>query len=107
MATPALAAGITIESTSSTMSIPKPTATENEVRILEKGEYKEAALCLAEAFIADDVALYFIDTPDRSHWSDADKWHLHLSIMEYVVYAHCLKGLVTTIGPNHDCVALW
>lgn len=107
MDTLALAAGISIESTSSTMSISKSVVTENDVRILKKEEYKEAALCLAEAFVDDDVARYFIDTPDRSHWSEADKWQLHLTIMEYVVLAHCLKGLVTTIGPNYACVALW
>ena len=105
--TPALAAGVTIESTSSSISIPKPIGTANEVRIVKKEEYKAAALCLAEAFVADDVARYFIDTPDRSHWSEADKWQLHLSIMEYVVRAHCLRGLVITIGPNYDCVTLW
>lgn len=104
---PALAAGITVESTSSTMSIPKLIETANDVRIIKKGEYKGAALCLAEAFVADDVARYFIDTSDRSCWSEADKWQLHLSIMEYVVQAHCLKGMVTTIGPSYDCVALW
>jgi len=107
MHTPALAAGVTIESTSSTMSMPEPIAAQNDVRILKTGEYKAAALCLAEAFVADDVARYFIDTPDRAHWSEADKWQLHLNIMEYVVFAHCLKGLATTIGPNYDCVALW
>ena len=105
--TPALAAGITIESTSSTTSILKPVITTNQVRIVKKAEYKAAALCLAEAFVADDVSRYFIDTPDRADWSEADKWDLHLSIMEYVVLAHCLKGLVTTVGPNYDCVALW
>ena len=89
------------------MSIPKPIGSANDVRILKKAEYKGAALCLAEAFAADDVARYFIDTPDRSHWSEAEKLQLHLSIMEYVVLAHCLKGLVTTVGPNYGCVALW
>ncbi len=105
--TPPLAVGITIESTSSAASIQKPVLAANEVRIIKKAEYKAAALCLAEAFVADDVARYFIDTPDRAHWSEAEKWELHLSIFEYLVLAHCLKGLATTVGPNYDCVALW
>ncbi|KAI9871372.1 MAG: hypothetical protein M1830_002974, partial [Pleopsidium flavum] len=104
--TTTLAGGITIESKSGTMSTPPPATTANDVRIVTKAEYRGAALCLAEAFVSDDVARYFIDTPDRAHWTDAEKWDLHLSIMEYVVYAHCLKGLVTTVGPNYDCVAL-
>lgn len=78
-----------------------------DVRVVSVAEYKEAALCLAEAFAEDDVARYFIDVPDREHWSEEAKWQLHLEILEYVTYAHCLKGLVTTVGPNYDAVALW
>ncbi len=103
--TSALGAGITIEPKSST--IRQAAIKANDVRIVTKAQYKEAALCIAEAFASDDVARYFIDTPDRAHWSEAEKWDLHLSIMEYVVSAHCLKGLVTTVGSNYDCVALW
>ncbi|KAF1989119.1 hypothetical protein K402DRAFT_402304 [Aulographum hederae CBS 113979] len=79
----------------------------DEVRVVPIEEYKEAAQCLAEAFAVDEVARYFLDTPDRGHWSEKDKWDLHVSIMEYLTYAHCLKGLVTTIGPNYGAVALW
>jgi hypothetical protein len=78
-----------------------------DVRVVSVAEYKEAALCLAEAFAEDDVARYFIDVPDREHWSEEAKWQLHLEILEYVTYAHCLKGLVTTVGDNYDAVALW
>jgi GNAT superfamily N-acetyltransferase len=39
--------------------------------------------------------------------SEAEKYELHKTSMEYVVYAHCLNGLVLTIGDNYDCVALW
>ncbi|KAF2188217.1 hypothetical protein K469DRAFT_660816 [Zopfia rhizophila CBS 207.26] len=87
-----------------TASLPPP---NDDVRVVSAGEYKEAAACLAEAFAEDDVARYFIDVPDREHWSEADKWNLHVEILEYVTYAHCLKGLVTTVGPNYDAVALW
>jgi hypothetical protein len=78
-----------------------------QVRVVPAEEFKQASLCLAEAFKEDEVARYFIDTPDRSHWTEEQKWDLHCDILEYVTYAHCLKGLVTTVGPNYDAVALW
>ncbi|KZF23132.1 hypothetical protein L228DRAFT_267150 [Xylona heveae TC161] len=81
--------------------------TTEQVRIVTVKEYKEAAQCLAEAFAEDDVARYFIDTEHTEQCTPEEKWKLHVNILEYVVYAHCLKGLVTTIGPNYDCVALW
>ncbi|KAF2871778.1 hypothetical protein BDV95DRAFT_628839 [Massariosphaeria phaeospora] len=77
-----------------------------EIRIVTAGEYKEAAACLAAAFADDHVSRYFIDVPDRKHWTEKEKWELHVEIFEYVVYAHILKGLVTTIG-NYGAVALW
>ena len=76
------------------------------VRVVTAAEYKEAAACLAEAFAEDDVARYFIDVPDREHWSPDEKWALHVDILEYVTYAHILKGLVTTRG-DFEAVALW
>ncbi|PSN62066.1 hypothetical protein BS50DRAFT_503411 [Corynespora cassiicola Philippines] len=79
----------------------------NGVRLVTAAEYKEAALCLAEAFAEDDVARYFIDVPDREHWTEQEKWDLHVEILEYVTYAHILKGLVTTVGDDYDAVALW
>lgn len=79
----------------------------DEVRIVKKHEYKEAALALAEAFKDDEVAMYFVETGDSDHGTPQSKWNLHLNILEYLVYGHILKGLVTTIGPNYDCVALW
>jgi hypothetical protein len=88
----------------------KPAATvpplANGVRVVTAAEYKEAAACLAEAFGEDDVARYFIDVPDREHWTEDEKWALHVEILEYVTYAHILKGLVTTVG-DFEAVALW
>jgi hypothetical protein len=78
-----------------------------QVRVCTLDEYKELALSLAHAFKDDEVAMHFIDTPDRSDWTDQQKWDLHLAVMEYVVYAHLLTGLVTTIGENYGGVALW
>lgn len=81
-------------------------ASHDEIRILDKSEYKEAALCLAEAFKDDDVVMYFVKTGERNSDLDAE-WKLHLHIMECITYAHCMSGLATAIGPNYDCVALW
>ena len=102
-----LGSAITIE-TKATMPMTQPLALDNSkhARILRLDEYKEAAHTLAEAFFADDVAMYFIETGDRV-LTPKQKWDLHVSILEKVVYAHCLRGLATTVGPNYDCVALW
>lgn len=83
--------------------LPLPT---NDVRVVTTAEYKQAAACLAEAFNQDDVVRYFVDVPDRAHWTEEQKWALHVEILEYVTYAHILKGLVTTVG-NFEAVALW
>jgi hypothetical protein len=77
------------------------------VRRVTLSEYKQAAACLAEAFAQDDVARYFIEVPDRADWTPEQKWDLHVSILEYVTYAHILKGLVLAAGPDYGCVALW
>ncbi|THZ50315.1 hypothetical protein D6C88_09871 [Aureobasidium pullulans] len=77
------------------------------VRRVTLAEYKQAAQCLAEAFADDDVARYFIEVPDRAHWTEKQKWDLHVSILEYMTYAHILKGLVLAAGSDYGCVALW
>lgn len=82
-------------------------ASDEHIRIVPVSEYKKAALSLAEAFKEDEVARYFVDTPDRAHWTEEQKWELHCEILDYITYAHCLKGLVTTVGPDYGAVALW
>jgi hypothetical protein len=88
----------------------KPAATvpplTDGIRVVTAAEYKQAAACLAEAFGEDVVARYFVDVPDREHWTAEEKWALHVEILEYVTYAHILKGLVTTVG-DFEAVALW
>ena len=111
-----LNAAITIETKPTTKSMPimlEPTvnlaeSANDQVRIVGPENFKEAALCLAEAFIDDDVAKYFIhtDSAGSQNWNP-ERMKLHTSICEYITYAHCLKGLVTTTGPNYGCVALW
>lgn len=82
-------------------------ASTHEIRKLDKSEYKQAALCLAEAFKDDDVVMYPIKTGDRPNWTPEDEWKLHVHVMECITYAHCMKGSAFVIGPNYDCVALW
>lgn len=57
---------------------------------LSTKHYLQAAATLADAFVHDDVARYFIDTPDREHWTEAQKWNLHLNIMNYVTVSPAL-----------------
>lgn len=69
-------------------------------------DYKKAARCLADAFAADEVARYLVDTDDMEGYGEEYKMRLHTEILEYVTAAHVLKGVVTTIG-DFDAVALW
>ncbi|KAK0282048.1 hypothetical protein LTR35_007145 [Friedmanniomyces endolithicus] len=82
-------------------------ASSGGVRILQLSEWKEAAASLAEAFADDHTCTYFLNTADTAHWTEQKKWALHVKMMEYIVYAHLLKGLVVSAGPNYDCVGLW
>ncbi|KAG4424655.1 hypothetical protein IFR04_002188 [Cadophora malorum] len=82
-------------------------SSDEEVRVLGISEYEQAAQCLAEAFAVDEVARYFIDTDDMVTYSEEYKYKMHCDILRYITAAHCYKGIVTTIGPNYDAVALW
>jgi len=84
-----------------------PAVKADGVRVLALHEWKEAAASLAEAFAEDHSSMYFLDTPDTAHWTKEQKWELHVQMMEYITYAHLLKGLVVSAGPNYDCVGLW
>ncbi|KAI9732366.1 MAG: hypothetical protein M1834_001573 [Cirrosporium novae-zelandiae] len=81
--------------------------TSGSARVLSLHEWKAVAYSLAIAFEHDDVARYFVDAPDTTTWTAKEKWELHLKMLEYVVYAHLLKGLVVTAGDNYECVGLW
>lgn len=103
-----LAANIVHESQSPpTSNLASSSKLNGDVRIVEPHEYREAAECLAEAFRDDKVVRYSIDTPDRMHLPEEERYAIHKQAMEYVTYAHCLNGLVLTTGDNYDCVALW
>lgn len=81
--------------------------TSEQVRVLEIAEYEQAAQSLAQAFAEDEVARYFLDTPDMAAYSAEYKWNLHVDILRYITAAHCYKGIVTTVGPDYGGVALW
>jgi len=91
-----------------TSNVEKPSPeTSEQVRVLSITEYEQAAQSLAEAFAEDEVARYFLDTPDMAEYSLEYKWDLHVDILRYITAAHCYKGIVTTVGPDYGAVALW
>lgn len=91
----------------SSTSVVKLLSGDRQVRVLKFFEYRQAAQCLAEAFKDDEVAGYPVKTPDRQHWTAKQQWGLHVHVMECLAKAHIMRGMVTAIGPNYDCVALW
>ncbi|KAI1337391.1 hypothetical protein F5Y15DRAFT_417858 [Xylariaceae sp. FL0016] len=84
-----------------------PEQREGSVRAIGISEYKEAALSLAQAFATDELAQYLLDADDMAALDDEAKWRLHVDIFNYIVAAHCYQGVVTTIGPDYEGVALW
>lgn len=105
---PVLDANISIERCSSTADcVSATTPLESQIRVVPPSEYKAAAYSLAEAFADDHVIRYPIDTPDRMHWTEKERFDLHRQALEYITYAHCVKGLVTTVGDDYAGVALW
>ncbi|KAF1817438.1 hypothetical protein P152DRAFT_478423 [Eremomyces bilateralis CBS 781.70] len=86
---PALPPATLLRAANTMIEANKPVASANghTIRLVGKDEYKEAAECLAEAFVDDEVARYFLDMPDTARWANKRKWELHASILEYVTYA--------------------
>lgn len=79
----------------------------DQVRPVGLAEHKEAGLSIAQAFATDELAHYLLDSDDMAALSEEARWRLHVDMMKYIVAAHCLSGLVTTIGPDYEGVALW
>ncbi|KAH8879654.1 N-acetyltransferase-like protein [Thozetella sp. PMI_491] len=84
-----------------------PSRWEDTVRTVGIAEYREAAVSLAHAFATDDYAKYLLTSDDMAGLCPEEKWKLHVDIMAYAVASHYYDGLVTTIGPDYDSVALW
>ena len=103
----------TINTASSTVTVVDhrrslvPQSWEKSVRKIGLAECEQAGISLAHAFAADALSLYLLDGGEADRYSDEAKWKLHVRIMTYLVSAHCYSGVVTTIGPDYDAVALW
>ncbi|KAH6659364.1 hypothetical protein BKA67DRAFT_11945 [Truncatella angustata] len=77
------------------------------VRTVNLSEHVEVGRSIAQAFATDELAHYLLDSDDMIGLSDEARWKLHVDMMKYIVAAHCISGLVTTIGPDYEGVALW
>ncbi|KAL8871109.1 MAG: hypothetical protein Q9174_002997, partial [Haloplaca sp. 1 TL-2023] len=55
------------------MSDVSSTSKDFEPRRIEKHEIDSAAECLAHAFSADDVAMYFVHTEETEHWTMTER----------------------------------
>lgn len=84
-----------------------PQVWENTVRQLTMDDYSDAGLSLSVSFASDHLSHYLLDGEDMAGHSAEQKWKLHLALMRTVVASHCLKGSVTTIGPDYDGLAIW
>ncbi|KAK4227856.1 puromycin N-acetyltransferase [Podospora fimiseda] len=83
-----------------------PTKWQDTVRTLTMANCKDAGMTLSHAFATDDYVQYLVDTSDGPR-DEETKWKLHVDILTYTVASHVLSGLVTTVGPDFDSVALW
>ena len=88
---------------------PVPSGSEAyEVRRIGIKEHLPAAESLAEAFKKDPVTGYIIGVDNMDEQGlTGDAYKLSHDILKYITAAVCYKGIVTTIGPNYDAVALW
>lgn len=68
---------------------------------------KQAAASLAECFLDDVVARYYLQVSDCDRPLKPKEKRLNLLIYECLTAAHCIKGLVISAGPCHDSVGLW
>jgi ribosomal protein S18 acetylase RimI-like enzyme len=61
------------------------------------------------AFQDDPVMRYFVDTPtaDAKGTPEPKRLYRLRKLLYYTVHFHLLLGTITTMGPNHDSVALW
>lgn len=84
-----------------------PLTWDNAVRTVGLDECEAAGRSLAHAFAADSLSHYLLDGEDLDAYSDEQKWKLHVVLMNTVVTSHILGGCVTTIGPDHDALAVW
>lgn len=84
-----------------------PVDWDNAVREVDLEECEIAGRSLAHAFATDALSHYLLDGDDLATYSEEQKWKLHVVLMNTVVASHILGGSVTTIGPDHDALAVW
>lgn len=84
-----------------------PPMWDNSVREVSLQESDAAGLSLAHSFATDPSCRYILDADDMAKCSPEKKWELHVFMMTSAVASHCLRGAVTTIGPDYDAVAVW
>ncbi|PFH58667.1 hypothetical protein XA68_13358 [Ophiocordyceps unilateralis] len=76
------------------------------VREVPMSERREASFSLAFAFASDPLSVYLL-AGDGSNLTAEQTWALHLRIMSCTFAAYRIRGIVTTIGPDYDAIALW
>ncbi|SPN99592.1 uncharacterized protein DNG_02444 [Cephalotrichum gorgonifer] len=84
-----------------------PPTWDAAVRRASMSECREVALSLAHSFATDGFSMYLVGAWDMAHLSHEEKWRLHVDMMAYSTAAHFLSGIVKTIGPEYDSVAVW
>ena len=84
-----------------------PLTWDNSVREVKLDECEAAGRSLAHSFAADALSQYLLDGDDMAAYTEEQKWKLHVILMNTVVASHILAGSVTTIGPDHDALAVW
>lgn len=84
-----------------------PPTWEDTVRTISMDESVAAGLSLSHAFATDPLSQYLLDGDDMGGYSPEARWKLHVALMTTVVASHVHKGLVTTIGPDYDALAIW
>ncbi|KAF4587385.1 acetyltransferase [Ophiocordyceps camponoti-floridani] len=82
-----------------------PSNWTTSVRDVPMSQRREASFSLAYAFAADPLSVYLLsgDGPQSAEYT----WALHLRIMSCTFAAYRIRGIVTTIGPDYDAIALW
>lgn len=84
-----------------------PPEWEDSIRTVRMNESAAAGRSLAHSFATDPLSRYLLDGDDMEGCSAEAKWKLHVALMATVIASHASKGLVTTIGPDYDALAIW
>jgi len=84
-----------------------PLTWDSLVREVKLDECEAAGRSLAHSFAADPLSQYLLDGDDMAAYTEEQKWKLHVILMNTVVASHILAGCVTTIGSDHDALAVW